>query len=302
MNTVPARAQELVAGRLPFVRATVVRAQVPASAHPGDAAIVLADGTVEGFVGGQCAEGSVRTAALGTLRDGESLLLRVLPESEQGFPDSPGARVVVNPCLSGGALEIFLEPILPPPLVGVLGDTPIADAVVSIAAVLGWSTTRSVPDAGAEGVAALVVATHGRNEHTAVQAALDAGVGYVAVVASRRRGSALLDELGLTMDERARVHTPAGLDIGARTAPEVAVSILAEVIAAVRTRSLAAPEHTGPEHTGRESDAPQEVLDPVCGMTVTAMASTPQLVVDGETVWFCGTGCRDHHALLVAQG
>ena len=291
-SKLPARAQELVAGRLPFVRATVVRAQVPASAHPGDAAIVLADGTVEGFIGGQCAEGSVRTAALGTLRDGESLLLRVLPESELGFPESPGARVVVNPCLSGGALEIFLEPIMPPPLVGVLGDTPIADAVVSIAAVLGWSTTRSVPVAGAEGVTALVVATHGRDELAAVRAALDAGVGHVAVVASRRRGAALLAELTLTAAEQARVHTPAGLDIGARTAPEVAVSILAEIIAAVRTRSLPAPARS----------LPQEFLDPVCGMTVTVVASTPQLVVDGDTVWFCGTGCRDRHALLVTQG
>lgn len=291
-SRLPARAQELVAGRLPFVRATVVRAQVPASAHPGDAAIVLPDGTVEGFIGGQCAEGSVRTAALGTLRDGESLLLRVLPESELGFPDSPGARVVVNPCLSGGALEIFLEPIMPPPLVGVLGDTPIADAVVAIAAVLGWSTTRSVPVAGAEGVTALVVATHGRDELAAVRAALDAGVGHVAVVASRRRGAALLAELTLTAAEQATVHTPAGLDIGARTAPEVAVSILAEIIAAVRTRSLPAPARS----------SPQEFLDPVCGMTVTVVASTPQLVVDGESVWFCGTGCRDRHALLVTQG
>ena len=291
-SKLPARAQELVAGRLPFVRATVVRAQVPASAHPGDAAIVLPDGTVEGFIGGQCAEGSVRTAALGALRDGESLLLRVLPESELGFPESPGARVVVNPCLSGGALEIFLEPIMPPPLVGVLGDTPIADAVVAIAAVLGWSTTRSVPVAGAEGVTALVVATHGRDELAAVRAALDAGVGHVAVVASRRRGAALLAELTLTAAEQARVHTPAGLDIGARTAPEVAVSILAEIIAAVRTRSLPAPARS----------LPQEFLDPVCGMTVAVVASTPRLVVDGDTVWFCGTGCRDRHALLVTQG
>ena len=291
-SELPARVQELVAGRRPFVRATVVRAQVPASAHPGDAAIVLADGTMEGFIGGQCAEGSVRTAALSTLRDGESLLLRVLPESERGFPESPGARVVVNPCLSGGALEIFLEPIMPPPLVGVLGETPIADAVVAMAAVLGWSTTRSVPVAGAEGVTALVVATHGRDELAAVRAALDAGVGHVAVVASRRRGAALLAELTLTAAEQARVHTPAGLDIGARTAPEVAVSILAEIIAAVRTRSTPAPAGV----------VPQEFLDPVCGMTVTVVAGTPQLVVDGESVWFCGTGCRDRHALLVTQG
>src|SRR4051812_28695072 len=96
----------------PFVRATVVRAQQPSSAHPGDAAIVYADGSIEGFVDGQCAEVSVRTAALEALRLGETMLLRVLPGDGASFPETPGAHVVVNPCLSGGALEIFLEPLL----------------------------------------------------------------------------------------------------------------------------------------------------------------------------------------------
>ncbi len=107
------RIVELTDSRVPFVRATVVRAQEPSSAHAGDRAIILADGSIEGFVGGHCAASSVRSAALGTLGSGESLLLRVLPEDE-GFPETPGASVVVNPCLSGGALEIYLEPLLPP--------------------------------------------------------------------------------------------------------------------------------------------------------------------------------------------
>ena len=111
-----ARVRELSAGRVPFVHATVVRAQVPSSAKAGDDAVVLPDGTIEGFVGGQCAETSVRTAALGALRDGETVLLRVLPDDSAPFPDSPGAQVVVNTCLSGGALEIFLRPMLPAPL------------------------------------------------------------------------------------------------------------------------------------------------------------------------------------------
>jgi xanthine dehydrogenase accessory factor len=98
-----ARVRELSAGRVPFVHATVVRAQVPSSAKAGDDAVVLPDGTIEGFVGGQCAETSVRTAALGALRDGETVLLRVLPDDGAPFPESPGAQVVVNACLSGGA-------------------------------------------------------------------------------------------------------------------------------------------------------------------------------------------------------
>lgn len=289
----PERVHELAADRVPFVRATVVRAQVPTSAQPGDVAIVMADGTVEGFVGGQCAEGSVRTAALRTLHEQRSVLLRVLPEAEAGFPEAPGAEVVVNPCLSGGALEMFLEPMLPPPILWVLGDTPIADALVTVASVLGWATTREGSESNP---LALVVATHGGEEAAAVRAALDAGVGHVAVVASRTRGAALLDEMGLTRAERARVHTPAGIDIGARTPPEVALSILADLVAAVRRGGLRAPQ---PETA--TSAAPPTAVDPVCGMTVSPVASTPHLDVDGaERIYFCSTGCRDAHARTLA--
>jgi xanthine dehydrogenase accessory factor len=288
------RVHELTTSRVPFVHATVVRAQVPSSAKPGDDAIVLQDGSIEGFVGGVCAEGSVRTAALGALADGKTLLLRVLPEGAVEFPDSPGAQVVLNPCLSGGALEIFLQPMLPPPLVEVVGRTPVADAVVAISDVLGYATARSGPATPSpQGAAAVIVASHGRDENAAIRAALDNGVGYIALVASRRRGRSVLDEMGLTDAERARIRTPAGLDISARTAPEVAVSILAELIAAVRSQPatpLAVPEAL-----------PLQATDPVCGMTVTVQADTPHLVVGGEDLWFCNPHCRDTYAERVGQ-
>ena len=124
------RVGELVATRVPFVLATVVRAEMPTSARPGDAAIILADGSVDGFVGGQCAEESVKVAAMGVLASGEPLLLRVLPAEEEGFPERPGAQAVVNPCLSGGAIEVFLEPKLPAARIAVVGNTPIAEALV----------------------------------------------------------------------------------------------------------------------------------------------------------------------------
>ncbi|MGI5460719.1 XdhC family protein [Streptomyces sp. CA-249302] len=278
---VSARALELAERRVPFVHARVVRAQAPASAHPGDEAIVHGDGTIDGFVGGHCAEGSVRTAALGALSGGAPLLLRVLPAGEEEFPETPGAQVVVNPCLSGGALEIFLEPVLPPPLVEVVGDTPIAEAFLALTEVLGYATARSRPD---EPTTAVIVAGQGHGDAEALRAALDAGVPHIALVASRRRGSALLDELGLDEAERARVHTPAGLDIGARTAPEIALSILAQVVEAVHARPAL------------RSDRPVEAVDPVCGMTVTVRPDTPHLVTDEGELWFCGTGCRDRRA------
>jgi xanthine dehydrogenase accessory factor len=287
-----ARVLELSAGRVPFVHATVVRAQVPSSAKAGDDAVVLMDGTIEGFVGGQCAETSVRTAALGALSRNETVLLRVLPDDSAPFPESPGAQVVVNTCLSGGALEIFLRPMLPPPLIEVVGRTPVADAIVAIAGVLDYATARSLPGIRPENAAAVVVASHGRDEHEAILAALDAGVPYIALVASRRRGAAVLDELDLTAEQRARVKTPAGLDIGARTAPEVALSILAEVVQSLRSAERPVPAVT----------RPRTAIDPVCGMTVTVLPDTPHLTVDGTDVWFCNPGCRDRHAAETLRG
>src|SRR6476646_11097908 len=138
MMTMTERAQQLRRARTPFVHATVVRAQPPTSSQAGDEAIMLSDGTIEGFVGGQCAQNSVRKAALGALQAGESVLLRVLPDGDVHFPEAPGACVVVNPCLSGGALEIFLTPQVPAPLVRVFGATPIADALVDLCGAMGY--------------------------------------------------------------------------------------------------------------------------------------------------------------------
>jgi xanthine dehydrogenase accessory factor len=284
-----ARITELTSRRVPFVHATVVRAQEPTSARPGDDAIVLSDGSIEGFVGGQCAEGSVRTAALGALVDGKAVLLRVLPEGEVTFPDSPGARVVVNPCLSGGAIEIFLQPQLPAPLVHVVGDTPIAAAVAAVARVLGHEISRGDSPAGAT---AVIVSSLGRAEEDAIRSALDAGVGYIGLVASPRRGAQVLAAMGLTDDERTRVKTPAGLWIGARTAEEIALSIMAEIVRAMRLDGLAsAPVGSEPAVV-----KPLQVLDPVCGMTVVVGPDTPHLLIDGVDHWFCGTGCRDRFA------
>ncbi|WP_198663603.1 XdhC family protein [Jiangella endophytica] len=285
------RAGQLLAGRIPFVHATVVRAQVPASARAGDDAIILADGTIEGFVGGQCTESSVRAAALGAIRDGESVLLRVLPQDEGEFPETPGARVVVNPCLSGGAMEIFLQPRLPRPLLHVIGHSPIAAALFELGAPLGFDVQRAAPGAAPGPVpTALLIASHGGDEPAAIRAALDAGVGWIGLVASPRRGAGVLAELTLTEGERDRVSTPAGLDIGARTAAEIALSILAELVREVRAGRLAVPARAP------ASDAPREAVDPVCGMTVVVGPDTPHLVVDGADVWFCGPGCRDTYA------
>jgi xanthine dehydrogenase accessory factor len=267
------RADDLAAAREPFVTALVVRAQRPSSVAAGDSALVLADGTIEGFVGGACAETSVRLHALRVLETGEPLVLRIVPDEEGREPEE-GAVTVSNPCLSGGALEIYLEPRLPAPRVGVVGDTPIAHALVALGERLGYE----VGERGDDDIA-LVVASHGRDEEESLEGALRAGVPYVGLVASRRRGAAVLAELRDRGEDVARIRTPAGLDIGARTAEEIALSILAEIVSVQRS------QHTLPSHS--------TAIDPVCGMEVTAAAPSPHVERDGRTVWFCSEACRE---------
>jgi xanthine dehydrogenase accessory factor len=283
------RADELRAARTPFVVATVVRAQRPTSVHSGDSALVLGDGTIEGFVGGACAEQSVRLHALRALETGEGLLLRILPGDDDA-PAVEGAVSVQNPCLSGGSLEIFLEPVLPAPRVLVIGDTPIAQAVARLGADLDLDMV-AVSGAVAEPVAddlALVVAAHGRDELRALRLGLEAGVPYVGLVASRVRGAAVVAELGaegVSEQRLAALETPAGLDIGARTPEEIALSILARVVAVRRG------EHTLSVRVAAPAQ-PATAIDPVCGMAVAAVEETPYIDVDGRRIYFCCDGCR----------
>ena len=294
--TITERAGQLVAARTPFVHATVVRAEHPTSAHPGDEAIVLSDGTIEGFVGGQCAQNSVRQATRCALQTGESVLLRVLPDSEEHFPNTPGAAIVVNPCLSGGALEIFLAPWLPAPLIGIVGTTPIADKLADACAVVGFDVQRENPDNldDLAQLTAVVIASHGGPEAETIRAALDAGAGYIGMVASRTRGAAVLGELALSEAERARVHTPVGLDIHAKTPGEIAVAIVAELIRDVRAGALRV--------IAPQTPPPATAVDPVCGMPLTIGPGTEHLRVSGEDHWFCGPACQASFAAARLHG
>jgi xanthine dehydrogenase accessory factor len=276
------RAAELAAAGVAFVEATVVRCAAPTSARPGDRAIVLGDGTIEGFVGGSCADQTVRLQALRALETGEPLLLRILPGEHDGPSDEDGAVVVANPCLSGGALELFLEPRLPAPRIAIAGESPVARVLAELAAPLGF---RARLDAQAEpGDFAAVVASLGHGDEDAVRRGLEAGCEYVALVASRARGAAVLDGLraaGVEEGALARVRTPAGLDIGARTHAEIALSILAELVSVRRAPVVPA--------VGGDAAAPREAVDPVCGMTVVVGPGTP--TAGGEA--FCCEGCRE---------
>ncbi|HSL37612.1 MAG TPA: XdhC family protein, partial [Arthrobacter sp.] len=216
-----------------------------------------------------------------------------------------GVVEVSNPCLSGGAIEIFLQPRIPPARVVVVGTTPVAQALETLGAGVGLTVELTDGESAAPRAddAALIVASHGKAEEVALEAALRAGVPYVALVASGTRGAAVLESLDVDPALRARVFTPAGLQLGARTPGEIALSILAQLIQE-RARSRHAAPVTAPDAApvpapattypvpAAAADTPATAVDPVCGMTVAAADSSLQLEHNGVTVYFCSPGCR----------
>ena len=307
-DAVSRRAHELAAEGTAFVTATVVRAQRPTSVKAGDVALVLADGTIEGFVGGVCAQQSVRVYSLKAIETEEALLLRIVPDGPIGEDPGTGQEVSVedgtatahNPCLSGGAMEIFLEPVLPEPRVLVVGDTPIAEAVRALGAdararadrgrrreprargraISRWSSQRtgatSCTRCGAGSRPAFRTSASSR----ATSAARASSTSFAPTV-SPRSSSQLID-------------VPAGLDIGARAPAEIALSILAKIVAVRRGKAFAeVASADAPAPVRATGPAPAKIaIDPICGMTVAAVASTPSVEHDGETVYFCCEGCK----------
>lgn len=291
--TLDARAAQLRDQGVPFVRARVVLAEKPTSAKPGDEAIILVDGSIEGFVGGTCAETTVRAQSLAQLDSKLPLLLRITPTEETAAGDlwSTGTRTVHNPCLSGGTLEIFLDPVIPAPLLQVHGEGPVGDALAKLASAMEYRVS-ALDSSTLAGAAAVVVASHGREEPDVLALALDAGVPYIGLLASRKRGAGVLAELVDVRPDLAdvvheRVHTPAGLDIGAKTAAEIALSIFAQMVQ-LRAEPTESPPATP---TTAAKSAPSTAIDPVCGMTVAAVETSLHTDHNGRRLYFCGPGC-----------
>jgi xanthine dehydrogenase accessory factor len=254
------------AGRLaeegtPFALATVVAVERPSSGRVGDRALVTAEGELRGWVGGACTEPEVIRLSLLALADGE-----------------PRRERIESRCASEGAVEVLIEPQRPALLLSVVGEAPAARTLRELAGVLGWRTTVTI-----EGADAVVIASMGHDDEEALEAALASSAGYVGLVASAKRASALAAELrdrGIDEESLARIRSPAGLDLGPSTQEEIAVAILAELVAWRHTR-VASP-----------AELVEEAIDPICGMTVAVATAKETAVRDGVTYYFCSAHCR----------
>ena len=296
---------------VPFVLATVVRAERPTSARPGAKAIVTRDGQFQGFVGGTCVKPAVRRESLRALADGAPRLLRISPDSPpEGAEAEEGVLEEHMACVSGGALDIHLEPYLPSRRLVLAGSSPIVEALAALGATLGMDVRTAGADedlaAAAEG-AFVVVAGHGEGEWEALKAGLaGGGARYVGLVASPRRAAAVRERLmgmGVSAEDAARLRSPAGLDIGAETPGEIALSILAQIVEDRRSADEAqvAPEEHSPDPAvgiALELPADDTAVDPICGMTV-SRDSPHRVESGGATYWFCCAGCAETFA---AQG
>lgn len=292
--------------RQPYARLTVVWAQRPTSARPGNVALVTAEGVLRGWVGGSCSEPVVVREALAALAEGTPRLVHLDPDG-QATSDREGVVVAPVACASGGALEVFVDPRLPPAHLIVVGRSPLTKALAAMAPAVGFEvvvveregldpaevgSARVVGEldlakAGIGPDSSVVVATMGRYDEDAVEGALLAGARWVGLVASARRGEAVRAALrGGTLSEEdlARVRAPAGLDLGSVPHTDIAVAILAELVA---QRAAAAPAEAAAVHPPAEA-----VLDPVCGMTVDPATAADSFTWAGTTHWFCASGCR----------
>jgi xanthine dehydrogenase accessory factor len=301
-------ARELSARGQPYAIATVVWRRAPSSGQLGARALISADGRVRGWVAGACAEPAVVGEALKALGEGLPRLVFLGTPEELAEHKRDGVVSVPIACQSEGALEVYVEPVLSRPQLVAIGRSPAVDALAGMAVALGWRavviddggtvaehpglpvvlTSMDLAAAGVGDRSLVVVATQGHYDEDALEAALATPAPYVGLVASRRRADAVLAflrERGVPEDQLARIHAPAGLDLGRVASDEIAVAILAELVQLKASGALAGDRAPAPTSTVHEA------IDPVCGMTVMVSSSRYRTTHAGRTVYFCSAGC-----------
>jgi xanthine dehydrogenase accessory factor len=300
-----ARAAALIAAREPFALASVVWRRAPSSGHVGSKAIIRPDGSVEGWLGGACAQPSVVREAQESLVDGRPRLVFLGQPDELDRRSADGVITVPMACEGEGALEIFIEPMLPHPQVVVIGRSQAVLALTKLARALDWDVVvvddggsatehpfpelvRTTLDLSVLGIgpgSAIVVATQGHYDDIALEAAFATRAGYIGLVAAGKRAAVLLTLLrsrGFGEEQLSRVVAPAGLDLGHVENAEIAVAVLADLVA----RRAAGQLNTVPAVS-----ADMYAIDPVCGMTVKIDDAKYRVAYDGVDYYFCAAGC-----------
>jgi xanthine dehydrogenase accessory factor len=300
------QATELARRGDPFALATVVWRQGPSSSQQGAKALITADGELQGWIGGACAEPTVIRAAREVIQSGTARLLLLGAPDQFGYqPEAgelpEGMTFVPIACQSEGALEVYIEPVLPVPHLVVVGESPMASTLAGLGRALGWQADLIAgPDFTAADVterSLVVVATQGHDDEGVLERAVAARPAYLGLVGSRKRGEAVLGYLadrGADADALARVQVPAGLDLGPTTHQEIAVAILAELVRLRAASAVPAPDPPVLDPAVRRPARSQvtEATDPECGMTVTVGAGTRSSQRSGQTYYFCSAGCQ----------
>lgn len=308
------KAAELLAKLEPFAVAIVIQHTSPISGKPGYKAIIHSDGRVWGWVGGGCTQPVIVKEALKSLKDGRPRIVRISPGGPP--PESPETKDLVidytMTCHSGGAVEIYIEPVFSKPQIVILGSSPVAQNLSRLGKAISYVVHVAAPRAdavdflGADSVQQtfdlssikitpqtyVVVSTQGEGDEEALERALKSGASYVAFVASKTKARKVVDSLresGMTVQQLARLRFPAGLDIKATSPEEIAVSILAEII---QVRGAKSSPVSSPLEPEVPLMAVTTATDPICGMTVTIATAKFKSEYQGAVFYFCCGGCQ----------
>src|SRR5262245_43987021 len=318
-NDILDQANRLRAEGEPFVIATVVAYISPQSAKPGSKAIIKPDGSVSGWVGGGCVQPIVVREAQNALNTGKPKLVNISQEAAQG--DWKGVEAYLMTCQGGGSLEIYLEPVLPKPDLLIVGNSPVAQILTGLGRLLDFKVCIADPEAEREQFpeadvvltdleslraridsrSYVVVATMGNGDEEGLEAVVGTQPQYLGLVASEEKASSLFQYIrdrGTPDEDIASVKCPAGLELGAESLPEIALSVMAEITRLRRTVSEQTLEPVKRSEGAtlpvmqKTVESPTDSFDPVCGMAVATLNAFYKTVFEENTVYFCSLRCK----------
>lgn len=302
--------QQLFAKNEPFAIAFVINRKVPSSGKPGDKAVIHADGTIEGWIGGGCTRGIVLKEAHLAISTGTPRVVRIAPDGDK--LQQEGIHEYHMTCHSGGTVELYIEPIMPKTHLVILGKSQVAKALAQIASVGDFrvsvfanainqndfsTATEVVSGLEVEKIVRshshIVVCTQGENDEQAIANALSANPASIAFVASRKKANSVyktLRGMGITFDQLKKIKTPAGMDIGAKTPQEVAISILAEIIKSKYEQAV--EQKDGLDTAPALNNNPAIFINPVCQVPVDKATAKHVINFKEKDYYFCCDGCK----------